>query len=218
MWSNTNTNIYYSNNIRILFEYRIIRSPLTMSWNDPFMKLSSMFFLSWWFHPLRSYCFMYIVCESISSDYEWPEKIMWWFQTLLVSFALNLDIIYYATFLVHAMVKVWEIRSAILANATILAQWHLIKLATMNCILHSHLWQGFQKSASIPFLFRTSGYFIVKLARLPLILNGILPWAFSSFFFELSLFWSLWTFPSQWIWFEMLNTQSCVCAVHVLCL
>ena len=29
MWPNTNTNIYYSNNIRILFEYQIIRSPLT---------------------------------------------------------------------------------------------------------------------------------------------------------------------------------------------
>ena len=29
MWPNTNTNICYSNNIRILFEYRIIRSPLT---------------------------------------------------------------------------------------------------------------------------------------------------------------------------------------------
>ena len=28
MWSNTNTNICYSKNIRILFEYRIIRSPL----------------------------------------------------------------------------------------------------------------------------------------------------------------------------------------------
>ena len=28
MWSNTNMNICYSNNIRILFEYRIIRSPL----------------------------------------------------------------------------------------------------------------------------------------------------------------------------------------------
>ena len=28
LWSNTITNICYSNNIRILFEYRIIRSPL----------------------------------------------------------------------------------------------------------------------------------------------------------------------------------------------
>ena len=28
MWLNTNTNICYSNNIQILFEYRIIRSPL----------------------------------------------------------------------------------------------------------------------------------------------------------------------------------------------
>ena len=28
LWSNTNRNICYSNNIRILFEYRIIRSPL----------------------------------------------------------------------------------------------------------------------------------------------------------------------------------------------
>ena len=30
MWSNTNTNICYSNNIQILFEYRIIHSPLVV--------------------------------------------------------------------------------------------------------------------------------------------------------------------------------------------
>ena len=36
MWSNTNTNICYSNNIRILFEYQIIRSPLKLKCKNCF--------------------------------------------------------------------------------------------------------------------------------------------------------------------------------------
>ena len=35
-----NTNICYSNNIRILFEYRIIRSPLTPPYGQPDRKIS----------------------------------------------------------------------------------------------------------------------------------------------------------------------------------
>ena len=34
MWRNTNTNICYSNNIRILFEYQNIRSPLGFVWSE----------------------------------------------------------------------------------------------------------------------------------------------------------------------------------------
>ena len=123
---------------------------------------------------------------------------------------------YGATFLVHAMVKVWEIRLAIFAIATILAQCSMVFGQTCSNELYPALpFVAFQstaskKSLSISFLCRTSGNFTVKLARLPLILNRILPWAFSSFFFKFSLFWNL-SFSVDMIWnFE--HSELCLCS------
>ena len=122
---------------------------------------------------------------------------------------------YGATFLVHAMVKVWEIRPAIFANATLLAQCSMVFGQTYSNELYPALpFVAFQstaskKSLSIPFLCRTSGNFTVKLARLPLILNRM-PWAFSSFFFKFSLFWNL-SFSVDMIW-NVEHSELCLCS------
>ena len=55
MWSNTNTNICYSNNIRILFEYRIIRSPLILvnMWSYQWLQIRLFFFLQKSYYRIR---------------------------------------------------------------------------------------------------------------------------------------------------------------------
>ena len=101
MWSNTNTNICYSNNIRILFEYRIIRSPLI--W-DPIWDPYDIPFASFMLiikrmaktivHIQELFLFLYFLTQQIKIKLSFTE-VPWTKESLATKFCnaiLNLVI------------------------------------------------------------------------------------------------------------------------------
>ena len=101
MWPNTNTNICYSNDIRILFEYRIIRSPLI--W-DPIWDPYDIPFASFMLiikrmaktivHIQELFLFLYFLTQQIKIKLSFTE-VPWTKESLATKFCnaiLNLVI------------------------------------------------------------------------------------------------------------------------------